>query len=230
MLEKIDCMVRQVDSWVVDVSVSLVGSWKIVLVLVIDGMLSVDIWLLVCLSLFVILQQDGCWECGGSGGGGCRSYELFDDVMLKQYVDDVIKMVQVNLEVREVLVGIMLVVFGLGWLGVLLYEVVGYGLEGDFNCRGMLNYSGWIGLQVVFLLCLIVDDGMLLDLCGLFIIDDEGILMCIIMLVEKGILKGYLQDKFNVCLMGVEFIGNGCREFYVYLFMLCMINIYLLVG
>ncbi|RLP53612.1 MAG: metalloprotease TldD [Ketobacter sp.] len=230
MLEKIDRMARQADSRVVDASVSLAGSWKTVLVLATDGTLSADIRPLVRLSLSVILQQDGRRERGGSGGGGRRSYELFDDATLKQYVDDAIKMAQVNLEAREAPAGTMPVVLGSGWPGVLLHEAVGHGLEGDFNRRGTSNYSGRIGSQVASPLCSIVDDGTLPDLRGSLTIDDEGTPTGTTMLVEKGILKGYLQDKLNARLMGAELTGNGRRESYAHLPMPRMTNTYLLAG
>lgn len=146
------------------------------------------------------------------------------------YVCEVLCQVLVNFEVIFVLVGILLVVMGVGWFGVLFYEVVGYGLEGDFNCKGSFVYSGWVGEKVVLSLCIIVDDGILVGCCGLLSVDDEGMLSNCNVLIENGVFKGYMQDKFNVCLMGVVCIGNGCCEFYVYLLMLCMINIYMLVG
>lgn len=231
----VDKVVCEADKCVQEVIVSFSGVYELILVVVIDGTLVVDVCLLVCFFVSVFVEEDGKRERGVSGGGGCFGYEFFfvdfdGEVCVDVWVKEVVCMVLVNFFVVVVLVGIMLVVFGVGWLGVLLYEVVGYGLEGDFNCCGILVFSGQVGELVVLELCIVVDDGMMVDCCGLVVIDDEGMLGQYNVLIENGILKGYMQDKFNVCLMGMMLIGNGCCEFYVYLFMLCMINIYMLLG
>lgn len=231
MFKCLDQYLCVVDFCVQQVMVSLFGGVDIVLIVCSDGVLVVDIWLLVCLNVQVIVEQYGWCEFGYVGGGGCYSYvDLFVDGCLEVFVCEVLCQVLVNLEVIFVLVGVMIVVFGLGWFGVLLYEVVGYGLEGDFNCKGISVYVGCVGECVVVLGVIIVDDGILDGCCGLLNIDDEGYLIQCIMLIEDGIFVGYMQDLFNVCLMGVVLIGNGCCELFVYMIMLCMINIYMCVG
>lgn len=230
LLEKVDRLARAADPRVVDASVSLVGAWKTVLVLATDGTLSADVRPLVRLSLSVILQQGDRRERGGAGGGARSSYQMFDDALVQQYVAAAIHMAQVNLEAREAPAGTMPVVLGSGWPGVLLHEAVGHGLEGDFNRRGTSNYSGRIGQSVASPLCSIVDDGTLPGLRGSLTVDDEGTPSGKTLLVEKGILRGYLQDKLNGRLMGADSTGNGRRESYAHLPMPRMTNTYLLPG
>jgi len=230
LLQSADQLARRLDPGVVDVSVSLAGSWKTVLVLASDGTLAADVRPLVRFSVSVVLQKNGRKERGNSGGGGRVGYEQFDAGTVARYVEDAVKMAQVNLDAMDAPAGTMPVVLGSGWPGVLLHEAVGHGLEGDFNRKGTSNYSGRIGSSVASPLCTIVDDGTLLNRRGSLSIDDEGTPTQHTTLVEKGILKGYMQDKHNARLMGQALTGNGRRESYSHLPMPRMTNTYLLPG
>ena len=230
LLQSADQLARRLDPGVVDVSVSLAGSWKTVLVLASDGTLAADVRPLVRFSVSVVLQKNGRKERGNSGGGGRVGYEQFDAGTVARYVEDAVKMAQVNLDAIDAPAGTMPVVLGSGWPGVLLHEAVGHGLEGDFNRKGTSNYSGRIGSSVASPLCTIVDDGTLLNRRGSLSIDDEGTPTQHTTLVEKGILKGYMQDKHNARLMGQALTGNGRRKSYSHLPMPRMTNTYLLPG
>ena len=230
LLQQADALARKMDPNVVDVSVSLVGAWKTVLVLASDGTLAADVRPLVRFSVSVVLEKNGRKERGNGGGGGRAGYEQFDQATVARYVEDAIKMAQVNLDAIDAPAGTMPVVLGSGWPGVLLHEAVGHGLEGDFNRKGTSNYSGRIGTSVASELCTIVDDGTLPDLRGSLSVDDEGTPTQYTTLVEKGILRGYMQDKHNARLMGHALTGNGRRESYAHLPMPRMTNTYLLPG
>lgn len=230
LLEKADAYVRAADPRVVDASVSLVCSWKTVLVMASDGTLAADIRPLVRLSVSVILQQGDRRERGSAGGGGRSDLSLFDDEYVQAQCAEAIRMAQVNLDAKEAPAGTMPVVLGSGWAGVLLHEAVGHGLEGDFNRKGTSNYSNKIGSSVASPLCTIVDDGTLPDLRGSLSVDDEGTPAQYNVLVEKGVLKGYMQDKHNARLMGQQPTGNGRRQSYSHLPMPRMTNTYLLPG
>ena len=230
LLQKADALARKMDPNVVDVSVSLVGAWKTVLVLATDGTLAADVRPLVRFSVSLVLEKNGRKERGNGGGGGRAGYEQFDEATVAKYVEDAIKMAQVNLEAIDAPAGTMPVVLGSGWPGVLLHEAVGHGLEGDFNRKGTSNYSGRIGTSVASELCTIVDDGTLQNLRGSLTVDDEGTPTQYTTLVEKGVLQGYMQDKHNARLMGHALTGNGRRESYSHLPMPRMTNTYLLPG
>lgn len=230
LLQKADQLARQKDTRVVDVSVSLVGSWKTVLILASDGTLAADIRPLVRFSVSVVLQHNGRKERGNGGGGGRTGYQCFDDAAIAQYVDDAVAMAQVNLDAIDAPAGTMPVVLGSGWPGVLLHEAVGHGLEGDFNRKGTSNYSGRVGSMVASPLCTIIDDGTLKNRRGSLSVDDEGTPTQYTTLVEKGVLKGYMQDKHNARLMGQSVTGNGRRQSYAHLPMPRMTNTYLLPG
>lgn len=230
LLQKADALARKMDPNVVDVSVSLVGAWKTVLVLATDGTLAADVRPLVRFSVSLVLEKNGRKERGNGGGGGRAGYEQFDEATVAKYVEDAIKMAQVNLEAIDAPAGTMPVVLGSGWPGVLLHEAVGHGLEGDFNRKGTSNYSGRIGTSVASELCTIVDDGTLQNLRGSLTVDDEGTPSQYTTLVEKGVLQGYMQDKHNARLMGHALTGNGRRESYSHLPMPRMTNTYLLPG
>ncbi|MBA55825.1 MAG: metalloprotease TldD [Pseudomonadales bacterium] len=230
LLQKADALAREMDPNVVDVSVSLVGSWKTVLVLATDGTLAADVRPLVRFSVSLVLEKNGRKERGNGGGGGRAGYGQFDDAAVAKYVEDAIKMAQVNLEAIDAPAGTMPVVLGSGWPGVLLHEAVGHGLEGDFNRKGTSNFSGRIGTSVASELCTIVDDGTLQNLRGSLTVDDEGTPTQYTTLVEKGVLQGYMQDKHNARLMGHALTGNGRRESYSHLPMPRMTNTYLLPG
>ncbi len=230
LLQTVDTLARQADPRVVDVSVTLAGSWTHMLVMASDGTLAADVRPLVRLSVSVILQHNGRRERGSCGGGGRCGYELFDPATARFYAQEAVRMAQVNLEAEDAPAGTMPVVVGAGWPGVLLHEAVGHGLEGDFNRKGTSNYSGRVGTSVASSLCTIVDDGTLPNLRGSLSIDDEGTPTAYTTLVEKGVLRGYMQDKLNARLMHQPLTGNGRRESYAHLPMPRMTNTYLLPG
>lgn len=230
LLEKADRYLRGLDPRVVDASVSLVASWKTILVMASDGTLAADIRPLVRFSVSVILEHSGRRERGNSGGGGRQDLSLVDDGFIQQCCVEAIHMAQINLEAEEAPAGTMPVVLGPGWPGVLLHEAVGHGLEGDFNRKGTSNYSNRIGTNVASTLCTIVDDGTKPNLRGSLSIDDEGTVSQRNTLVENGVLRGYMQDKHNAQLMGQKPTGNGRRQSYSHLPMPRMTNTYLLPG
>lgn len=230
LLQRADRYARQADPRVVDVSVSLAGSWQQVMVMASDGTLAADIRPLVRLNVSVILQHNGKRERGSCGGGARCGYEMFDDPTVRLYAAEAVRMAQVNVDADDAPAGTMPVVVGAGWPGVLLHEAVGHGLEGDFNRKQTSNYSGRVGTLVASPLCTIVDDGTLPNLRGSLSIDDEGTPTACTTLVENGILQGYMQDKLNARLMGAALTGNGRRESYAHLPMPRMTNTYLLPG
>ena len=230
MLKQVDAMVRSLDEHVAEVTVSLSGSWSVVLVASTDGTLAADVRPLVRFNVSVILEKNGRRERGGCGGGGRCGYEMFDDTTLSLYAHEAVRMAQVNLEAIDAPAGTMPVVLGAGWPGVLLHEAVGHGLEGDFNRKGSSAFSGRVGEKVASTLCTVVDDGTLQDRRGSLSIDDEGVASQNTLLIENGILKGYMQDKFNAELMGQQSTGNGRRESYAHLPMPRMTNTYMLPG
>jgi len=183
----------------------------------------------------VLAQKGDRRERGSSGGGGRFGYDFFlteqdGRKVAFQFADEAIRQALVNLEAVAAPAGAMPVVLGSGWPGVLLHEAVGHGLEGDFNRKGSSVFSGKIGQKVTSTLCTIVDDGTLKDLRGSLNVDDEGVNGQYNTLIENGVLKGYIQDKLNARLMGVNPTGNGRRESYAHLPMPRMTNTYMLPG
>ena len=167
---------------------------------------------------------------GSSGGGGRVSYAYFSEAQVKKYASEAVRLALVNLSAQAAPAGIMPVVLGAGWPGILLHEAVGHGLEGDFNRKGTSAYAGKIGEKVASEHCTIVDDGTIADCRGSLSVDDEGEQSQNTILIENGILKGYMQDKHNAKLMGVTSTGNGRRESYAHLPMPRMTNTYMLSG
>ena len=235
LLNQIEAFIRTLDNRAEQVMVSLSGVYEEVLVAASDGTFATDIRPLVRLNCSVLLEQDGRRERGSAGGGGRTDYLYFTEQLngqprWQQYAHDAVRMAQVNLTAIDAPAGTMPVVLGSGWPGVLLHEAVGHGLEGDFNRKGSSNFSGKIGLQVASKLCTIVDDGTLAHRRGSLNVDDEGVPSQHNVLIEKGILKGYIQDKHNAMLMGVNPTGNGRRESFAHLPMPRMTNTYMLAG
>lgn len=230
-LQQLDEATRALDPRIQQVTISLAGVWERTLVAAVDGTLAADVRPLVRLGVSVIVEQNGRRERGNSGGGGRCDYRYFqsDDRALG-YAREAVRQALVNLEASAAPAGTLPVVLGAGWSGVLLHEAVGHGLEGDFNRKGSSNYSGQLGRQVASSLCTIVDDGTLPDRRGSLSIDDEGTPSGYNVLIENGILKGYMQDKLNARLMGVAPTGNGRRESYAHLPMPRMTNTYMLAG
>jgi len=231
LLQRLDAEARGLDSRVEQVIVNLVGAHDVVLVLGQDGVMHGDVRPLVRLNVSVIVQHNGRREQGSSGGGARADYRYFlEGGRASEYVREAVRLALVNLEAVEAPAGNMVVVLGPGWPGVLLHEAVGHGLEGDFNRKGTSVFSGRVGEKVASPLCTVVDDGTLPGRRGSLNIDDEGTPTQYNVLIENGILKGYMQDKLNARLMGVAPTGNGRRESYAHLPMPRMTNTYMLAG
>ena len=230
LLEKVERMARAKDPRVVQVMAGLAGEYDVVLVVRSDGVLAADVRPLVRVSVTVIAEQDGRREMGTSGGGGRYSYGYFTDEILDRYATEAVQAAIVNLDARPAPAGPMTVVLGPGWPGVLLHEAVGHGLEGDFNRKGSSTYSGRIGERVAAKGVTVVDDGTLADRRGSLNIDDEGNPTQCTMLIEDGILKGYIQDSLNARLMNMPVTGNARRESFAHLPMPRMTNTYMLAG
>lgn len=235
LLHQMEAFIRSLDSRAEQVMVSLSGVYEEVLVAASDGTFATDIRPLVRLNCSVLLQHNGRRERGSAGGGARTDYSYFfaesdGEPRWQHYAREAVRMAQVNLTAIDAPAGTMPVVLGSGWPGVLLHEAVGHGLEGDFNRKGSSTFSGRVGQQVASKLCTIVDDGTLSGRRGSLNIDDEGTPAQHNILIEKGILKGYMQDKHNAMLMGVAPTGNGRRESFAHLPMPRMTNTYMLGG
>lgn len=231
LLQKIDVFTRKLDPRVIQVNVSLAAEYETVLVMASDGHLAADVRPLVRLNVSVIVEQNGRREQGYAGGGGRFGYSyFFENDRAMEYAREAVRQALVNLEAIEAPAGMMPVVLGPGWPGVLLHEAVGHGLEGDFNRKGTSVFSGRVGEQVASPLCTVVDDGTLPNRRGSLNMDDEGTPTQCTVLIENGILKNYIQDKRNARLMGMQSTGNGRRESYAHVPMPRMTNTYMLAG
>ncbi|TNG94524.1 metalloprotease TldD [Pasteurellaceae bacterium USgator11] len=235
LLHLVNQTARAEDSRVIQVSASLNALYEEVLVAATDGTLAADIRPLVRLSVSVLVEQQGKRESGSAGGGGRFSLEWFlqDHQGVSRavwFTKEAVRQALVKLNAVQAPAGMMPVVLGAGWPGVLLHEAVGHGLEGDFNRKKSSLFSGKIGELVTSPLCTIVDDGTLADRRGSLTIDDEGVPTQRNVLIENGILRNYMQDKMNARLMGVAPTGNGRRESYAHLPMPRMTNTYMLAG
>ena len=230
LLEKVERLAKAKDPRVVQVMAGLASEYDVILVARADGTLAADVRPLVRLSVTVIAEQGGRREVGTGGGGGRFGLDRFDDALLQDYVDDAVRAALTNLESRPAPAGQMTVVLGPGWPGVLLHEAVGHGLEGDFNRKGSSAFSGRIGQRVAAKGVTVLDDGTITDRRGSLNVDDEGCASQKNVLIEDGILKGYIQDSLNARLMGVAPTGNGRRESYAHLPMPRMTNTYMLGG
>jgi TldD protein len=240
LLHQVEAHARQVDSRVSQVIVSLSGVHEKILVAASDGTYGTDIRPLVRLNCSVLVEENGKRERASAGGGARTDYSYFFELehnasgqakaRYLTYAEEAVRQALVNLVAVDAPAGTFPVVLGAGWPGVLLHEAVGHGLEGDFNRKGSSAFSGKIGQQVASSLCTIVDDGTMVNRRGSISIDDEGTPGQYNVLIEKGILKGYMQDKHNAQLMGVKPTGNGRRESYAHLPMPRMTNTYMLAG
>lgn len=231
LLKQLDAAARKKDPRVKQVMIGLTGSQSTILVANSDGLLSGDVRPLIRLNINVIVEEDGRIEKGGSGGGGRFGYEYFlNDGMAMSYVDEAIEQALINLKAEAAPAGMMPVVLGSGWPGILLHEAIGHGLEGDFNRKETSAFSGRIGERVASPEVTVVDDGTIEKRRGSLNVDDEGTPTSSTTLIERGILKGYMQDKHNARLMGVTPTGNGRRESYAHLPMPRMTNTYMLGG
>lgn len=236
LLKEADAYIRSLDSRIIQVVVSLSGVHEEILVAASDGTLAADIRPLVRFNCSVILEENDKRERGASGGGGRHGYEILmetDDTglpMCFSFAREAVRQAAVNLTAIDAPAGQMPVVLGAGWPGVLLHEAVGHGLEGDFNRKGSSAFSGLVGQQVASKLVTVVDDGTMPNRRGSLSIDDEGVITQKTVLIQDGILKGYMQDKLNARLMGEQSTGNGRRESYAHLPMPRMTNTYMEAG
>ncbi len=236
LLEMIDAAARARDPRVVQVSASLAASWSVVEIVRPDGFVATDVRPLVRLNVGIVAEQNGRRETGSFGIGGRRLYDdLFAPETWNRAIDSALAQALVNLESVAAPAGEMTVLLGPGWPGVLLHEAVGHGLEGDFNRKGTSAFSGKIGQRVAAPGVTVVDDGTLLGVNGQgrrgsLSIDDEGTPTAETVLIEDGILKGYMQDRLNARLMGVEPTGNGRRESYAHAPMPRMTNTFMRAG
>lgn len=230
-LREVDRLLRAADPRVKQVMVSLAGGVDTVLVARSDGVLAADVRPLVRLNVQVIVEQNGRRESGYAGGGGRYSYaELLADGRPERFAREALRQALVNLEAVDAPAGLMPVVLGSGWPGVLLHEAVGHGLEGDFNRKGTSTYAGRMGQRVASPGVTIVDDGTLPGRRGSLNVDDEGTPTSCTTLIEDGVLVGYMQDTLNARLMGMQPTGNGRRESFAHLPMPRMTNTYMLAG
>ena len=230
LLEKIEKLARAKDPRVVQVMAGVAAEYDVVLVARADGTRAADVRPLVRVSVTVIAEQNGRREVGSGGGGGRYGLGYFQDALLESYVDHAVNAALTNLESRPAPAGEMSVVLGPGWPGVLLHEAVGHGLEGDFNRKGSSTFAGRIGQRVASKGVTVLDDGTIADRRGSLNVDDEGHATQRNVLIEGGILKGYIQDSMNARLMGVAPTGNGRRESYAHVPMPRMTNTYMLAG
>lgn len=231
LLQKVEKQTRQLDSRIEEVIVSLTGVYEHILVANQDGILAADVRPLVRMNVTVIVVEKNRREQGSMGGGARADYRYFiDEDRALNFGREAVRQALVNLEAGEAPAGNMTVVLGPGWPGILLHEAIGHGLEGDFNRKGTSAFSGRIGERVASDLCTVVDDGTLAGRRGSLSIDDEGTATEQTILIENGILKGYMQDKLNARLMGVKPTGNGRRESYACLPLPRMTNTYMLPG
>jgi len=230
LLHKVEKLARAKDPRVVQVMAGLAAEWDVVLVARSDGVIAADVRPLVRLSVTVIAESGGRREQGSGGGGGRFDFAYFTDAIVERYVDEAVRAALINLESRPVPGGVMTVVLGPGWPGVLLHEAIGHGLEGDFNRKGSSAFAGRLGERVAARGVTVVDDGTIADRRGSLNVDDEGNPSQRNVLIEDGILKGYLQDTLNARLMKVPVTGNGRRESFAHLPMPRMTNTYMLGG
>ena len=230
LLGKVEQLAKAKDPRIVQVMAGLASEYDVVMVARADGTLAADVRPLVRLSVTVIAEQKGRREVGSGGGGGRFGLAYFDDTQIGEYVDAAVAAALTNLDARPAPAGQMTVVLGSGWPGILLHEAIGHGLEGDFNRKGSSAFSGRIGERVAAKGVTVLDDGTIADRRGSLNIDDEGNVSQRNVLIEDGILKGYIQDSMNARLMGVAPTGNGRRESYAHVPMPRMTNTYMLGG
>jgi len=230
LLERLERYARALDPRVTQVMAGLAGEYEVVLVARSDGLMNADIRPLVRLSLQVIVESNGRREQGSAGGGGRFGYDYFTDEILHDYAAKAVYQAVINLDAKPAPAGNMTVVLGSGWPGILLHEAVGHGLEGDFNRKGSSAFSGRVGERVAAKGVTVVDDGTIANRRGSLQMDDEGNPTQRTVLIEDGILKGYLQDTLNARLMNVPVTGNARRESYAHLPMPRMTNTTMLNG
>ena len=230
VLTRLERRARALDPRVVQVMASLAGEHETVLIARSDGVLAADERPLVRISITVIVEENGRREQGHAGGGARLDYAYFSDAQLDTFARQAVDQALINLAARDAPAGNMTVVLGNGWPGILLHEAIGHGLEGDFNRKGTSAFSGRIGQRVAAPGVTVVDDGTLGERRGSLNLDDEGHPTQRTVLIDDGILKGYMQDQLNARLMGVPLTGNGRRESFAHLPMPRMTNTIMLPG
>nr|WP_314765493.1 metalloprotease TldD [uncultured Neisseria sp.] len=214
LLNKVETLAKAADPRIVQVMAGLTCEYDMIYIARLDGRHAADIRPMVRLNVTVIAKQGDRREQGGAGGGGRYDLAYFNETLVRQFVDSAVKQALINLESRPAPAGEMTVVLGNGWPGVLLHEAVGHGLEGDFNRKETSVFSGRIGERVAAKGVTVVDQGDIADRRGSLNIDDEGNETRRTVLIEDGILVGYMQDETNARLMGTQSTGNGRRESY----------------
>ncbi len=231
LLERVEQEARRLDPRVKQVMASLGGSQETIFVMRSDGVMAADVRPLVRLNVTVIVEQNGRRETGSSGGGGRTDYGYFltEDRALS-YAREAVRQALVNLEASPAPAGTMQVILGPGWPGILLHEAIGHGLEGDFNRKGTSAFAGRLGEKIAAESCTVVDDGTVPGRRGSLNVDDEGTPTQNTVLIERGVLRGYILDRMNARLMGMAPTGNGRRESYAHLPMPRMTNTYMLAG
>jgi TldD protein len=230
LLHRLEDYARKLDARVTQVIASVAGEYEVIYVTRLDGRSAADVRPLVRVSLQVIVEQDGKREQGSAGGGGRFDYAYFSDALLREYAEHAVQQALTNLNAKPAPAGSMTVVLGSGWPGILLHEAIGHGLEGDFNRKGSSAFSGLIGQRVASEGVTVVDDGTISDRRGSLNIDDEGTPTQRTVLIENGILRGYMQDNMNARLMGMAPTGNARRESFAHLPMPRMTNTMMLAG
>jgi TldD protein len=231
LLNPLDSMARRISSAVIQVNASIQAQHEIVLLVCHDGKFVADVRPMVRMNVSIIAESNGRREQGTASEAIRADYARFvTDNTAGQLVEEAVRQAVINLDAEPAPAGTMPVVLGPGWPGVLIHEAVGHGLEGDFNRKGTSAFSGRLGKKVASPLCTIVDNGTLPEHCGSLHIDDEGTPTQNTVLIEKGILKQYMQDNLNARLMNMESTGNGRRESYMHLPMPRMTNTYMLPG
>lgn len=231
LLEAIDQEARRLDPRVIQVNASLSGCYEVVMVAGMHGQMIADVRPMVSINVNVMVEEKGRRESARSGGGGRVDYGFFlEQERGLSYAREAVREALVNLDAMAAPAGMMPVVLGPGWPGVLLHEAVGHGLEGDFNRKGLSAFSGRIGQQVAAKGVTVVDNGTLADRRGSLTVDDEGTPTQCTTLIEDGILVNYMQDKLNAKLMGMTPTGNCRRESYAHVPMPRMTNTYMLAG
>jgi TldD protein len=230
LLERLEQFARALDPRITQVMASLAGEYEVVMLARHDGVMAADIRPLVRVSIQVIAESSGRREQGSAGGGGRFDYGYFSDEVLQDYAKKAVHQALTNLDARPAPAGSMTVVLGSGWPGILLHEAIGHGLEGDFNRKGSSAFSGRIGQKVAADGVTVVDDGTIANRRGSLNVDDEGNPTQRTVLIENGILKGYLQDTLNARLMGMPITGNARRESYAHITMPRMTNTVMLNG
>ena len=230
LLERLEQFARALDTRITQVTASIAGEYEVVMVARHDGVMAADVRPLVRVGINVIAESNGRREQGSAGGGGRFDYSYFTDEVLHDYAKKAVHQAIVNLDASAAPAGSMTVVLGAGWPGILLHEAIGHGLEGDFNRKGSSAFSNMIGQQVAAKGITIVDDGTIADRRGSLSMDDEGNQTNRTVLIEDGILRGYIQDTLNAKLMNMPITGNARRESYAHIPMPRMTNTYMLNG